>query len=93
MIKSELIKIIHRNTEYRYVDVEKIVNLVFDEIINGLCNEDKVQISNFGTFSKIVQPAYTGINATTGEKIKIDESYKIRFVSSQNLKNRINQKE
>lgn len=93
MTKSELIKTIHRSTEYRYVDVEKIVNMVFDEIINGLCEDDKVQISNFGTFSKTIQPAYIGINANTGEKIEIEEAYRIRFVSSPNLKLKINKKE
>lgn len=93
MTKSELIKKIHRNTEYRYTDVEKIVNLVFDEIINELCEGEKVQISNFGSFTKSIQPAYIGVNANTGEKIRIDESYRIRFVSSANLKIKINKRE
>lgn len=93
MTKSELIKSIHKNTEYRFVDVEKIVNLVFEEIIQGLCESDKVQISNFGTFTKTIQPAYTGINANTGEKLVIDEAYRIRFTSSPNLKLQINKKE
>lgn len=93
MTKKELIRRIYQQTEYRLTDVETIVNLVFDEIINELVEEEKVQINNFGTFSKFVQPAYQGINASTGEKIDIEEGYRIRFVSSGYLKKRINSKE
>lgn len=93
MTKKELIKSIHKNSEYRFVDVEKIVNLVFDEIVKGLCDDGKVTISNFGTFTKNIQSAYTGINANTGEKIIVEEAYRIRFTSSSNLKLLINKKE
>ena len=90
MTKSELIKKIHHNNELNFVEVEKIVNEVLMEITNGLLEDGKVVLTGFGTFEKYYQEGYDGINPSTGEKLVVDGSYKIRFSSSNKLKKIVN---
>ena len=91
MTKSELIKKIHRNNDLNYVEIEKIVNEVLSEIICGLSEDGKVVLTGFGTFEKYYQEGYNGINPSTGEKLVVDGSYKVRFASSKKLKDTIKQ--
>ena len=91
MTKSELIKKIHHNNELNFVEVEKIVNEVLIEITKGLLEDGKVVLTGFGTFEKY-QEGYDGINPSTGEKLLVDGSYKIRFSSSKKLKEIVNEK-
>ena len=92
MTKSELIKKIHHNNELNFVEVEKILNEVLMEITNGLLEDGKVVLTGFGTFEKYYQEGYDGINPSTGEKLVVDGSYKIRFSSSKKLKEIVNEK-
>lgn len=90
MTKRELIKIIHENSELRYVDVEEVVNKVFETISDTICNDEKVTINGFGTFEKVEQSAYIGVNPHTGEKMQINAFNKVRFTSGKTLKNKLN---
>ena len=90
MTKRQLIKTIYENTELRYVDVEEVVNKVFETITEAICEDDKVTINGFGTFEKVEQSAYIGVNPHTGEKMQVNAFNKIRFTTGKSLKNRIN---
>ncbi len=92
MTKSELIKKIHKKNNFNYVDIENIVNDVLTEITKGIDEDGKVVLTGFGTFEKYYQEGYDGINPSTGAKLSIDGSYKIRFSSSKKLKDMINSK-
>ena len=92
MTKSELIKKIHRNNNLNFVEIERIVNEVLNEITNGLQEDGKVVLTGFGTFEKYYQEGYDGINPSTGEKLLVYGSYKIRFSSSKKLKDLVNNK-
>lgn len=89
MTKSELIKAIHKENNFNYVDVESIINQTFNCIIEALKEEDKVVISGFGTFEKYYQEGYTGVNPATGDKIYVEGNYKIRFNASKRLKTQL----
>ncbi len=91
MTKSELIKEIHRNNNLNYVEVEKVVNDVLQEITKGLQSDGKVVLTGFGTFEKYYQDGYNGINPATGEKLVVNGGYKVRFSSSKKLKDVINE--
>lgn len=92
MTKSEIIKVVYQNNNLNYVEIEKIVNQVFDVIAEGIVNDDKVVISGFGTFEKYYQEGYNGLNPSTGEKLYINGSYKVRFNASRKLKEATNKK-
>ena len=92
MTKSEIIKKIHRDNDLNFIEIEKIVNEVLTEITKGIVEDGKVVLTGFGTFEKYYQDGYNGINPSTGEKLVVDGSYKIRFSSSKKLKDIINEK-
>ena len=92
MKKNDIIDAIYQNSDYFRQDIEKVVNQVFEILAYGLASEDKVMISNFGTFEKVLQDDYYGVNPITGEKQLVKGGYRIRFVSSKRLKETINQK-
>lgn len=92
MKKKDIVEVIYQNTEYKKADIEDIVGIVFEVMSEGLAVEDKIMISNFGTFEKIYQEEYMGVHPVTGAPQKNPPSYRIRFVSSKNLKDIINQR-
>lgn len=92
MKKKEIVEVIYQNSEYKKADIEDIVSMVFEVMGEGLIEEDKIMISNFGTFEKIYQEEYMGVHPITGAPQKNPASYRIRFVSSKNLKDLINKR-
>ncbi|MDE3029816.1 MAG: HU family DNA-binding protein, partial [Paracoccaceae bacterium] len=52
MIRSELIEKISSDNPHLYQrDVERIVNTIFEEIIEALAKGDRVELRGFGAFS------------------------------------------
>lgn len=64
--------------------------IVIDSIIDGIKNEDKVTLINFGTIDKILRKARKGRNPKTGAELDIDEKIAIRFKPGKALKEAIN---
>lgn len=92
MKKKDIIDAIFQNSDYYKQDIEIVVNQVFELLTKGLETEDKVMISNFGTFEKVLQEDYYGVNPITGERQLVKGGYRIRFTSSKHLKDCINKK-
>ena len=70
MIKSELVlKIAEKNPHLYHRDVERIVNRVFDEIIDAMKQGNRVELRGFGAFSVKERRSRTGRNPRTGEEI------------------------
>ena len=52
MIKSELIqKIAAANQHLYHRDIERIVNVIFNEIVDALARGDRVELRGFGAFT------------------------------------------
>jgi nucleoid DNA-binding protein len=92
MKKKDIVEAIFQNSDYYKQDIEKVVDQVFEILALGLETENKVMISNFGTFEKIYQEEYMGVHPITGAPQKNPGAYRIRFVSSKNLKDIINKR-
>ncbi len=90
MKKKDIVEVIYQNSDYKKADISDIVNMVFEVMKDGISVDDKIMISNFGTFEKIYQDEYMGVHPITGAPQKNPGSYRIRFVSSKNLKDAIN---
>lgn len=86
MNKKDIIEAIYQNSTYKKQDVEDIVNQVFDQICNGIIEDGKVMINNFGTFEKVAIKPHYGVHPITGEKLAINSSYRIYFSASNKLK-------
>ena len=90
MNNKEFIAELARRTKSNTKETQQRMNFLIKEITEHLCNEDMISISNFGTFEKIYQDEYMGVHPITGAPQKNPGSYRIRFISSKNLKDAIN---
>ena len=93
MIRSELVqKIADENPHLYQRDVERIVNTIFEEIIEAMSRGDRVELRGFGAFSVKKRDARVGRNPRTGESVSVDEKYVPFFKTGKLLRDRLNGK-
>ena len=93
MIRSELIqKIAYDNPHLYQRDVERIVNTIFEEIIDAMARGDRVELRGFGAFSVKKRDARTGRNPRTGEAVDVEEKHVPFFKTGKLLRDRLNGK-
>jgi integration host factor subunit beta len=91
MIRSELIqKIADENPHLYQRDVERIVNTIFEEIIEAMAAGDRVELRGFGAFSVKKRDARLGRNPRTGEAVDVDEKHVPFFKTGKLLRDRLN---
>ena len=91
MIRSELIqKIADENPHLTQRHVERIVNTVFEEIIEALSRGDRVELRGFGAFSVKSRDARTGRNPRTGESVQVEDKKVPFFRTGKLLRDRLN---
>ena len=91
MLKSELIlKLNEKFKSLSLVESEKVLDLFFNKIVNGLCEDNNIEIRGFGTFKKKINKAKFVRNPKTNEKIYKNETKKIHFKIGKILHKRIN---
>ncbi|MFQ3348939.1 MAG: integration host factor subunit beta [Paracoccaceae bacterium] len=93
MIRSELIqKIADENLHLTQRHVERVVNIVFDEIIDALAKGERVELRGFGAFSVKFRKARIGRNPRTGESVKVSNKKVPFFKTGKLLRDRLNGK-
>jgi len=91
MIKSELVqKIADENPHLYQRDVERIVNTIFDEIVEAMAAGKRVELRGFGAFSVKKREARTGRNPRTGEAVNVEEKYVPFFKTGKLLRDSLN---
>lgn len=92
MVKSEIIKKL--KTKYpnlNQLQLENILDIIFDTIAYNLINNNGTEIRLFGKFSiKMIKEKKNARNPKTGEKIFVPAKKKISFKMSKHLKEEIN---
>ena len=91
MIKSELIqRIAAANPHLFHRDVERIVNVVFDEIVEALSSGNRVELRGFGAFTVKHRASRQGRNPRTGAPVQVEEKFVPFFKSGKELRERLN---
>lgn len=94
MIRSELIqKIAEENPHLFQRDVDRIVETVFEEIIEAMARGDRVELRGFGAFSVKRRDARMGRNPRTGESVPVEEKHVPFFKTGKLLRDRLNGEE
>ena len=94
MIKSDLIWRVWQQNPHLYIhDVEKIVNVLFDEITASLARGKRIELRGFGTFSVNVHNARTGRNPRTGAQVPVPRRAHPHFKTAKEMKERLNRRE
>jgi integration host factor subunit beta len=92
MIRSELIqKIADENPHLYQRDVERIVNTIFEEVIETMARGDRVELRGFGAFSVKKRDSRVGRNPRTGEAVDVDEKHVPFFKTGKLLRDRLNE--
>ncbi len=93
MIRSELVqKIADENPHLYHRDVERIVNTIFEEIIEAMARGERVELRGFGAFSVKKRDARVGRNPRTGASVQVDEKHVPFFKTGKLLRDRLNGK-
>lgn len=93
MTKSDLMNRFSEKYPFLNIrNVERIVNIVFEQITQALENGERVEIRGFGSFSVHVRDGCTGRNPKTGEPVFIKRRRVPFFKAGKHLKDSINGK-
>lgn len=91
MIKSELVqRIAAANPHLYHRDVERIVNVIFDEIVDALARGDRVELRGFGAFTVKHRAPRVGRNPRTGDTVSVAEKFVPFFKTGKELRDRLN---
>lgn len=90
MNKADLIKAMAEESGLTQKEAEKALNSFVNQVSIALSNKDKIQLVGFGTFETRERAARTGVNPSTGEKIKIAATTAPAFKPSKALKEIVN---
>lgn len=90
MKKKELIDAIAEKSGLSKKDAEKALTATIDTIIAAVAEDDKVQLTGFGTFEQRQRNARTGVDPRTGNQIEIPSSKVPAFKAGKGFKEIVN---
>jgi DNA-binding protein HU-beta len=90
MNKTDLINQVSEKANLAKKDAGRVVDALFESIIEALAAGEKVQIAGFGSFEIRERAARKGRNPQTGEEIEIAASRIPAFKPGKALKDSIN---
>ena len=90
-VKSNLLKQLCKNyPNFLKKDLEKLINIILNEMKQALKRGERVELRGFGILSSRVQKARISRNPKTGEKINTPEKKTIHFKMSKDLFKKLN---
>ena len=91
MIRSELAqKVADENPGLTPREIEGIISTFFDQIIDRLAADGRVELRGFGAFSTRARDARTGRNPRTGEVVDVDAKRVPYFKPGKDMRVRLN---
>lgn len=91
MIRSELVqKLADENQGLTLHEVEKIVDLFFEEIVDRLASGGRVELRGFGAFTTRSRDARIGRNPRTGEAVSVGAKRVPYFKPGKEMRERLN---
>jgi integration host factor subunit beta len=91
MIRSELVQsLAQANSGLTAREVDKIVELFFEEIVERLAAGGRVELRGFGAFSTRARGGRTGRNPRTGAAVAIDSKRVPYFKPGKEVRQRVN---
>ena len=91
MIRSELIKKLEdENPELKTQEIEKIVDLFFNQIVQRLADGGRVELRGFGAFSTRARDPRKGRNPRTGETVDVPGKRVPYFKPGKEMRERLN---
>ncbi len=92
MNRSDLVRNISETADITLVKAEKLVDLIFDSMIEVLENNHRVEIRGFGTFVNRYYKSYEGRNPYSGKIVYVKDKRVPFFKAGKKLRDLINSK-
>ena len=89
MTKKDIILKVSDDTGLKQIDVKKVVQKVFDCIIEALVRGEKIELRNFGVFKIKQRKSRTGRNPRTGEVVPVPPRKVVVFKPGLEMKKKI----
>jgi integration host factor subunit beta len=91
MIRSELLQALAKESPgMRSEEIERVVEVFFDEIARRLADGGRVELRGFGAFSTRERNARKGRNPRTGEAVEVAEKRVPYFKPGKEMRQRLN---
>jgi len=91
MIRSELVQMLATdNPDLSAREIERIVDIFFEEITARLAADGRVELRGFGAFSTRAREARTGRNPRTGEAVDVEAKRVPYFKPGKEMRLRLN---
>ncbi len=90
MTKADLVETVAKEAEMTKKDAEKLVEIIFDTIIETLNQGEKIELRGFGSFRLRERNARQGRNPKTGEAVEIPAKRVAYFKPGKDLKEIVN---
>ena len=91
IVKSKLLKqLSHNYPNFPKKNLEKIIEIILEEIKLTLKRNERVELRGFGVFYSNLQKARISRNPKTGEKVNTPEKKTIHFKMSKDLFKKLN---
>lgn len=91
MIRSELLQALAKESpDMRSEEIERVVEVFFDEIARRLADGGRVELRGFGAFSTRERNARKGRNPRTGETVEVAEKRVPYFKPGKEMRQRLN---
>jgi len=91
MTKADLVNDVANAAELTKKDAERLVELVFESIIESLNQGEKIELRGVGSFRVRERGARRGLNPKTGEPVSIPAKRVPYFKAGKELKELINE--
>ena len=89
MTKKDIILKVSDDTILKQIDVKKVVQKVFDCIIEALVRGEKIELRNFGVFKIKQRKSRTGRNPRTGQVVPVPPRKVVVFKPGLEMKKKI----
>jgi len=87
--KKEIVRSISEDLGLTQLETKKIVQKVFDAILETLVEEERVELRNFGIFEVKRRGPRKARNPRTGEKVFVPEKCVVTFKPGQIMQQRV----
>ena len=91
IVKSKLIKYLKKSyPNFLIKDLEKLVDIILNEIKKTLRRGERVELRGFGVFFSNIQKESIRRNPRTGEKVNVPKKKTIHFKMAKDLFKKLN---
>ncbi len=91
MTKKDIVKRISERVGLPQLKTKEVVQLTFEEIINTLVEEGRIELRNFGVFKVKERKARKARNPKTGNKVDVPAKFVVTFKPGKEMEERVRQ--